>query len=532
MKQSPEPPFTRRALLKLIGTTAGTAVMYEAMVAMGYAGMSDFNGPIKLSGDVKGASVLILGAGLAGMTAAYELRKAGYKVEILEYNDRPGGRNWSLYGGDTYTELGGTTQHVRFDKGLYFNPGPWRLPYHHQGILHYCKLFNVPLELFTQVNYNAYIHSTKAFGGNPKRYREVAADFDGYIAELMAKATSQDKLDGIIPKDEKDGMLQLLRAWGALDKNYEYKKNDAVSTKRGFEVDPGGGLNSKWVNSDPLPMQELFNSGMWRSTIGSRYEGQAPIFQPIGGMGMIGKAFAKALPGSIKYDCKVIEIRQNEKGVTAIYVDTKKGGAPQTAQADWCVCTIPATILSQIPMTVGAPLKNAINSWSYAAAFKVGLHFKRRFWEEDDHIYGGISYTDQPISTIGYPATSYFSGGGGVLLGGYIAGDSVKDFEFEAMPAAEMIAAALEQGSKIHPQYKKEFVSGVAVAWHRVPWSLGCAGISTEENRAKNYDNLCAINGRIVLAGEHCSRVPGWQEGAVLSALDTIKRLHQKVMAA
>src|SRR6185312_10655007 len=151
-------------------------------------------------------AVLGLGAGLAGMTAAYELRKAGYKVQVLEYNDRPGGRNWSLYGGDSYTELGGTTQNVQFEKGLYFNPGPWRLPYHHQGVLHYCKTLNVPLEIFSLVNHNAYLHSTKAFGGKPKRYREVAADFDGYVAELMAKATDQNKLDGLISRDEKDGM--------------------------------------------------------------------------------------------------------------------------------------------------------------------------------------------------------------------------------------------------------------------------------------------------------------------------------------
>ena len=171
MQNSKEFPVNRRALLKLIGTTAGSGMMYETMVAMGYAGTSDFNEPIKLSGDVKGASVLVLGAGLAGMTAAYELRRAGYKVQILEYNDRPGGRNWSLYGGDTYTELGGVTQHIEFDKGLYFNPGPWRIPYHHRGLLHYCKQFNVALESFNMVNYNAYVHSTRAFGGKPKRHR-------------------------------------------------------------------------------------------------------------------------------------------------------------------------------------------------------------------------------------------------------------------------------------------------------------------------------------------------------------------------
>jgi monoamine oxidase len=126
-------PVSRRSLLKLIGTTAGSAMLYETMVAMGYAGESDFSNPIKLSGDVKGATVLVLGAGLAGMTAAYELRKAGYKVQVLEYNDRPGGRNWSLHGGDSYTEMGGVTQKITFDKGLYFNPGPWRIPYHHRG---------------------------------------------------------------------------------------------------------------------------------------------------------------------------------------------------------------------------------------------------------------------------------------------------------------------------------------------------------------------------------------------------------------
>jgi monoamine oxidase len=104
--------------------------------------------------------VLILGAGMAGMTAAYELRNAGYKVQVLEYNGRAGGRNWSLRGGDRYTELGGATQQCQFDKDLYINPGPWRIPYHHHGMLNYCKKLGVPLEAFFQVNYNAYLHSS------------------------------------------------------------------------------------------------------------------------------------------------------------------------------------------------------------------------------------------------------------------------------------------------------------------------------------------------------------------------------------
>ena len=71
-----------------------------------------------------------------------------------------------------------------------------------------------------------------------------------------------------------------------------------------------------------------------------------------------------------------------------------------------------------------------------------------------------------------------------------------------------------------------------SVAWHRVPWTLGCAGSWTDELRAEHYDNLCAIDGRIVLAGEHASYIPAWQEGAVLSALDAIRRLHARHVTA
>jgi monoamine oxidase len=520
----------RRSLLRLVGTVAGSAVMYQAMTELGYAGESDFTGPIELDGDPKGASVLILGAGMAGMTAAYELRKAGYKVHILEYNARPGGRNWSLYGGDTYTELGGFTQHVRFDKGLYLNPGPWRLPYHHHAMLYYCKLLNVALEPFVQVNYNAYVHSTTAFGGVPQRYRAVHADFNGYVAETLAKATHQSKLDEAVTREDQEILLEAMREWGALDKNYEYKKNLLTSERRGYDSDPGGGLNSVPVPSQPMAMGDLFRSRLWEGIFaGHIYEFQNMLFQPVGGMGMIGKAFGKKLGNVIQYDAKVTDIHQDGKGVTVTYVDARTGGVPRQAKADWCLCTIPASILGQIPMNVGAPMKNAIDALYYEAAIKVGLQFRRRFWEQDEAIYGGMSYTDQQIGMIGYPSTGYFKEGPGVLLGAYTFGTNA--IEMTAMAPDARVKLAVASGARIHKQYPSEFQNGVAVAWSRVPWTLGCAGHWTDELRKEHYDNLCAIDGRIVLAGEHASRLPAWQEGAVLSALDAIGRLHKRVLA-
>ena len=180
-------------------------------------------------------------------------------------------------------------------------------------------------------------------------------------------------------------------------------------------------------------------------------------------------------------------------------------------------------------MNVGPDLSAAIRAVPYASAIKVGLQFKRRFWEEDEHIYGGISYTDLPITNIGYPNTGYHSGGKGVLLGAYIWG--LNAMEFTSMTPQQRVQKALEYGSQIHPQYLKEFDNGVAVAWHRSPFTMGCYGMWSADARARHYDNLCQIDGRIALAGEHVSFLGGWQEGAVTSSLDAIGRLHQRAVA-
>ena len=176
-------------------------------------------------------------------------------------------------------------------------------------------------------------------------------------------------------------------------------------------------------------------------------------------------------------------------------------------------------------------MRAAIEAVPYAGSVKIGLQFKRRFWEEDDAIYGGISYTDLPIRQIAYPNTGYNRTGRGVLLGAYLF-DGANSYEFTAMPPAERVARAVELGAALHPQYPDEFENGIAVAWHRVPFTLGCSGDWSEDARKQHYSNLCQIDGRIVLAGEHASALPAWQEGAILSALDAITRLHERVVKA
>lgn len=522
---------TRRQLLHAIGLIGGTAAVYNLMTTFGHAEETRFPGPPDLSGARPGSSVIVLGAGLAGMLAAHELEKAGYKVQILEYQNRPGGRNWSLYGGDTYTEMGGATQKVGFASGNYLNPGPWRIPHHHRTLLHYCKAFGVALEPFIQFNHNAFVHNSEAFGGKPQRFKSLAADFEGNIAEIVGKSIDQKLLDKEMSAEDIEMLKEALRGWGMLDKDMRYTKGLRSSSHRGYELAPGGGVNGAPVPSDLFPFDEVLKSGVWNNmAFFMNDEFQTTMFQPVGGMGMIGKAFGKQVAHMVTFNAKVTKLIQDKKGVTVTYTDLAGGGV-KTAKADFCVCTIPLAVLSQIETNLSEKKTAAIQAVPYSNSVKIGLEMRRRFWEEDDAIYGGHSFTNQEIGLISYPNFDYFKDGPAVLLGAFAGG--IGGYHLAGMTPEERIEAALAQGSVFHPEsYRKEFLNGVSVAWNRAPWVMGCCARWNEDTRREHYQTLVAVEDRVVLAGEHASYVGCWMEGALLSSIDAITRLHKRALEA
>src|SRR3569832_362147 len=169
---------TRRSFLESIGRLAGAGALYETMVAMGMLQTpAAWAGPAALpQGLGKGKTVAILGAGIAGMAAAYELEKASYRCIVLEYLDRPGGRNFTARRGTRVVEdtgpNGRTEQTCAFDDGLYMNLGPARLPFHHPRLMHYCKEFAFPLEIYVMSTTANLFQTDKAFAGEAMpRYR-------------------------------------------------------------------------------------------------------------------------------------------------------------------------------------------------------------------------------------------------------------------------------------------------------------------------------------------------------------------------
>lgn len=520
---------SRRELLSGIGKVGGAAALYQAMTALGHAAPTQFSGPPKLSGARPGASVLILGSGLAGMVAAYEMQKAGYKVSLLEYQNRPGGRNYTVRGGDVIKELGGAVQQCNFAPGNYLNPGPWRIPYHHQALLHYCQELGVALEPFVQINHAGYVHSAQAYDGKPQRYAQVATDFKGHVGELLAKAVNRNALDDTVSAEDRQKLLEAMRGWGVLDRDMTYSTSLRTSAQRGFDRPPGGGVNGAPTPSQVAGLSDVLDPRVWGS-IGFYLNTtmQTTMFQPVGGIDMIGKAFAKRLAGKIRLNAKVTRIAQDDSGVTVDWEDTATG-AKNVAKADFCVCTIPLPILSTIEVQVSSAKKAAIDNLPYHSSCKVGLEMKRRFWEQDEQIYGGHSFTTQSIAQISYPSTGFFKPGPAVVLGAYAGGAAA--YQFAGMDPAQRVEEALRQGAVFHKQYREEFSNGIAVAWSRLPWIQACASTWSDDLRKVHYQNLVSVDGRLVLAGEHCSYIGAWMEAALLSSVDAIGRLHQRALA-
>src|SRR5690606_24701083 len=205
----PTPTISRRSFLTKLGAVGGASAMYGAMEALGLSASPANAQPVGFrpprAGDLPRArrrtKVAIIGAGTAGLAAAYELGKAGYDVHVLEASGRPGGRALTIRRGDTVVDTDGVAQTCHYDPGQYFNAGPARIPNHHVT-LDYCRELKVPIEALVNANAEAYYYfentATVDYGplaSTPVRHRVAKADWFGYTMELLARAVDQGALD-------------------------------------------------------------------------------------------------------------------------------------------------------------------------------------------------------------------------------------------------------------------------------------------------------------------------------------------------
>jgi monoamine oxidase len=513
--------LTRRSLLTQLGAAGGASAVFLGMEALGLvastpADAENFELP-KSSGN--GKSVVILGAGIAGLVAALELKKAGYQVKVLEARDRVGGRVWTVRGGDRIVQSGRADQIATFDKGLYFNAGAARIPSTHRLILGYARRFGVKMETFVNSNRGA----GWDFAGKVYPERRLVYDFRGRTSELLAKAIDQRALDQVASKGELDDLRQFLRAYGGLDEQGRYS---VASFSSGFAKEPGGYANAPEPLS-PLTLKELEDRG---DGIGLPFlfesisDMQPTMLQPVGGM----DAIAKAIHGQVK-----AEVQLNSP-VTAIRrigdrVRIEHGPGKQVTEADFAVVTLPANLLERIPSDFTPAKKAALKGINYLPSVKVAFEAPR-FWETDNDLFGGLAWTDRLNENVIYPSDNFMSPKG-VLVAAYVAGwtNEGNPQRFAALSNEERFRISRESIEALHPGKSRLLSKGVTVGWGSVPYSEGVGALWNEGpagDRGQQYAELLKPEGPIFFAGEHLSYVGLWQEGAALSAHEAIKLLH------
>ena len=518
--------LSRRGFLHRIGAAGGYAAAYSAMTTLGLMAVPAKAAPLQLPANLgAGKSVVVLGGGIAGLVATYELERAGFAVTLLEARDRLGGRNWTLRNGTKIEMVGETDQTVAFSEGLYMNAGPARIPSHHEGLLSYCDRLGVPLEVEVNSSRSAYFWSAGSNSGKPIQMRQGVNDTRGYLSELLAKAVNKGALDQDLTPEDKQKLLPFLKAYGDLDDSMAFKGTE----RSGFAQVPGA-ASQFGVGRPPLPLKDLLANDQLRMTLfEDQLYMQATMFQPVGGMDRIPAGFERAIKAPVIKGAEVLQIRQTSSGVAVAWRD-RKSGAQQVTQADYAIVTIPLNILSRIDNNFDKPVKAAIASVPYDYSNKIGFDAPR-FWEKQQ-IYGGISFVGGETNLVWYPSNGLHTERG-MLLACYGSGPGAKIFA--ARPLGEQIAIASGVVGRLHPGHEGDLSNPAVVNWSKIPFNLGpwpaWGGRGGQEGHLDDpaFRLLNEPHGRVYFAGAHLSQTPGWQEGAVLSSQRTLGLIAARV---
>lgn len=527
--------MTRRQALLRLGGVGGSALVYAAATALGLfetpsahaaPGWSGRYAMQRLPSDAKPVQVAIIGAGIGGLAAACELRRAGYKVTVLEASGRIGGRNLTARAGTVIDELG-NPQTCQFDDhpDIYFNCGPARIPGTHSRLLDYCRQFDIALENFVNENPNAYVYSDRFNGGQPVRQREYRADAKGFMAEFAAKAVHDSALDRPIDAGDEERLIGFLSAFGDLGKDLKY----TGTSRAGFG--DGGLLKPGELKPTVTNLSDLLDAQYWQFPMYfTEGETQFPaMLTPVGGMDKVVGGFVAEVAEDIQTHAIVSGLRVTDNGVA---IDYSQNGVPKQLVADFCLNSMPGHLMNGVHHNLPADFEAILSEMRPSKLSKVGLQMKRRFWE-DDQIYGGISWVDHPMTQIWYPSHGSHSAKG-VLLGGYTWFPWLND-KIAVMRHDDRIESALAVGEKVHGSaYRNNFETGVSIAWQNYNFMLGCGatfGLPPDVESSgpyvdKKYTLQRPVAGRYFMIGDQVSFHPGWQEGALAvthQALDILQ---------
>jgi monoamine oxidase len=501
----------RREFLRRLSALSGAAASSVALRAL--ADTPNPSAPLH---------VIIAGAGLAGLVAAYELERRGHRVTILEADPR---------------HIGGRARTLRFDGGLHGEAGAMRIPTRHELTRRYIAEFHLPLRPFVFSNPQAYyfvrgqrrrVADVKSLYGlfalrEDERNQTPDSFWDAAVGKALRSLSDVEKLDlsadmpatNRVRAYDQQSLQQLLEAAGLSDEAVEFLATTSASESL---------LASAATETLREELKEVWSQG---------------FDELVDGTDTLASAFAARLKSKPKLGCSVVRLTQDAltHRTAAIY---RERGVERRVEGDFLLCTLPCPILTRIGVEpeLSGPKWRAIRELNYDSSTKVLAIARRRFWETDDGIYGGGTFTDLPIATAYYPSDNALlkdprvSAGPGVLLASYSWGQVAR--RLASLPHAQRATAVLQHLSRVHPQLKRAGLirHTASWSWDNHPLSGGAFAWFMPGQHSALHRHLVAPEGRIYFAGEHASLTHTWMQGALESGLRAVREMLEAAQRA
>ena len=483
---------SRRTFLKLAGL--GSALVSTPQHALSLSDTwPERNG--------RSQQVLVLGAGMAGLSAAFELRRLGHDVQVLEGQLRAGGR----------------VQTVRepFADQLYADVGAARIPENHDWTMHFIERYNLELTPFRPSELD-YLHIIK---GEKLRYKAgqlppltaYPVDLTEREREIGWQGISTEPFKEIIenmgdPKSKEWPPLSI----ASYDK-YSFKE---YLEEKGYSRAVADLLMLGWEEKEGLNVSILEMMRELSLSFG------APRNKIIGGNDRLPRKMAEELSNIIQYGARVLSVRQTESAVRVIVA---RGGVQIEHEVDRIICTFPPPVLSRMDFlsTLSAPKQRAIRNVNFWKLSRSVVQVSDRYWREEG--FNGFVVTDRPLE-IWDPL--YESGAKRGLIAAYIKNDDCE--KLIGVHKEAQLNFAVQQIEVVFPGLHKYVEGGYTKNWGEDPWSGLANVIASRGQMVDIQPHLSTPEGRIHFAGEHTSAYHGWIQGAIESGHRAAREIHER----
>jgi monoamine oxidase len=450
--------------------------------------------------------VIVVGAGLAGLCAAYELNASGHNVTVLEAQLRPGGRVQTL--------------RDPFDDGLFAEAGASRIPTSHDLTLGYARMFGltlVPFEPYSVASIRyAYGQRSRILPDAPFGWPSgIPADQKRLTPAEIRRRYIAPLADQISDPFSATWMPKALRKYDRVTRD-EYLRAQGVSN---------AALHMMNLGYTPVARFRSFLDVLHENAIERELRRRAgtqteQLLKIEGGNDRLPRAFADRLAGRIRYGCPVHRIEHDAHGVRVIF---RTGQSFESSEAGYVVCAVPFSTLRSVAFspTLTSEKRSVIDALPYESVTRIYLQSRERYWTREG--LSGFAETDHPMeiwdSTYGQPGMR------GILTS-YNRGPKAR--ELGRQSEAAQLRFGLKTIEEVYPGIRKNYERGFVKVWDRDPWARGAIAYFLPGQVSSLQPHIARAEGRIHFAGEHASSVRGWMQGA----LESGRRVASEIAAA